>query len=405
MKAPEILAPAGDMEKLKFAVLFGADAVYLGLNAFSMRTSTKNFDKNELKSAVNFAHTYNVKVYLTCNTLPHNTHLNKLPEFFEAAATAKVDALIISDIGVLAYAKKVVPNIDIHISTQAGVVNFAAANEFYKLGAKRIILARELNLEEIKQIRENTPKDLELEAFVHGAMCMAFSGRCLLSSFLTGRSANTGECVQPCRWNYYLMESKRPGEYYKLCESKVGNYILNSKDLCMLEHLDELIEAGIDSFKIEGRSKSFYYAAMITNAYKQALNHIQKNGIKQFKLPENLLKEVEKVSHRQYCTGFYFGNPQNGQYYENSGYIRNYNVLATIDYCKNGFVYCTQRNKFYSNIEAEILEPQKTTRNITIGQLYNKEGCELECVNHPMMKFNFKSDEEFRKNSIIIAKT
>jgi putative protease len=392
------LAPAGDIEKLKFAILFGADAVYLGLKELTMRTSTCNFTPDELKMAVNFAHQRNVKVYLTCNTTLKNNQVKKLPEFMELAKEAKVDAVIVADMGAFAVAKQSANCMDIHISTQAGVTNFAAANEFFKLGAKRIILARELSLKDIREIRRNTPHDLELEVFVHGAMCMAFSGRCLLSSFLTGRSANEGECAQPCRWNYHLFKKNQQGEYFPVYENDDGSYILNAKDLCMIEHLPELEDAGISSFKIEGRSKSFYYVAVVTNAYKQALELFGKSP-KTFKLPDFLREEVNKVSHREYSTGFYFGMPC--QFIENGGYLRNYDVVATVESCDGFMVNCSQRNKFEVPTTVELISPGKRPLTLTIEKLFDEFGQQISSVPHAMMKFKFESDFKLPEGTII----
>ncbi|MBQ4100542.1 MAG: U32 family peptidase, partial [Oscillospiraceae bacterium] len=294
------------MERLVAAVTYGADAVYLGGKAFGMRAASANFSPDDLKTAVDFAHKNGVSVYLTCNTLPHNDEVEKLPDFFDAAKAAGVDALIISDIGVLMAAKKHLPDMEIHISTQAGIVNYLTANEFYNMGAKRVVLARELSLDEIKQIRDKTPPELDIEAFVHGAMCVSFSGRCLLSSYLIGRDANRGECAQPCRWSYRLVEEKRPDLYFPIEETQKGTYILNAKDLCMIEHIDKLVEAGITSLKIEGRAKSAYYVSVVANAYRLAVDEYLKNPVT-YKTPDWLVTEVQKVSHRQYSNGFFFG--------------------------------------------------------------------------------------------------
>ena len=269
---PEVLAPVGDFERLTYAVNYGADAVYLGGTAFGMRASSANFDFDTMKKAVEYAHARDVKVYLTCNTLPLNSEVEQLSDYLKSARDAGVDAVIVADIGVLMEAKRVIPEVDIHISTQTGIVNY-----LYKMGAKRVVLARELPLEDIRRIRDKTPPELEIEAFVHGAMCMSFSGRCLLSNYMIGRDANRGECAQPCRWGYHLVEEKRPGQYFPIYEDEKGSYILNAKDMCMIEHLDKVIDAGVTSLKIEGRAKSFYYVAVITNAYRQAVDLYRKD--------------------------------------------------------------------------------------------------------------------------------
>ena len=272
MQKPEILAPVGDFERLGFALDFGADAVYLGGTAFGMRAGSAKFDFDTLKKTCEIAHAKGVKVYLTCNTLPTNEEIAQLPDYLKNSAACGIDALIVADVGVLMEAKRVVPDTEIHISTQTGVVNYLTARELYHMGAKRVVLARELSFDDIRCVRDNTPPDLDIECFVHGAMCMSFSGRCLLSNYLLGRDANRGQCAQPCRWNYYLMEEKRPGLYFPIEERPEGSYILNAKDMCMIEHMDKLVKAGISSFKIEGRAKSFYYVAVVTNAYRQALD-------------------------------------------------------------------------------------------------------------------------------------
>ncbi len=397
---PEILAPAGDFERLEMAVRFGADAVYLGADKFGMRSSAAKFGGDELKKAVDFAHTHGVKVYLTCNTVPTNSEICDLEEFLKYASESGVDALIIADIGILMEAKRIVPDMEIHISTQAGIMNYLTANELYKLGAKRVVLARELSLEDIITIRKNTPADLEIEAFVHGAMCMSFSGRCMLSQYLTARDANRGECAQPCRWGYYLMEEKREGEYFKVFEDEKGTYILNAKDMCMIEHIDKLCDAGITSFKIEGRAKSAYYVAVVTNAYRTAVD-LYLESPENFKTPEWLIDEVHKVSHRKYCNGFYFGHPNEAQYYETGGYIRNCDIVGIVDKTENGVVYCTQRNKFFANDTVEILSPHSKPVEVQIKNLKDEYGNEIDTANHAMMKFSFESDIEFPNGSII----
>ena len=309
---PEVLSPAGDSECLDAALMYGADAVYLAKKDFGMRAAPKNFTQGELLEACKKAHSLGRRIYLTCNTLPHNRELSALPDFAREASEAGVDAFIVSDIGVMSVLKEHAPNVDIHISTQAGIVNYASAGELYKMGASRVVLARELSLDEIKQIRDNTPPELEIETFVHGAMCVSFSGRCLLSQYLTGRDANRGECAQPCRWSYALMEQTREGTYFPIEESDGGTYILNAKDLCMINHIDSLARAGITSFKIEGRAKSSYYVAVITNAYRAAVDELMKDP-DGYNPPKWITDEVNKVSHREYSCGFFFGQPENSQ--------------------------------------------------------------------------------------------
>lgn len=399
----EILSPAGDMERLNAALDFGADAVYLGGTMFGMRAASANFDAETLKKACESAHSREKKVYLTCNTLPRNNEMPYFEGFVKDAVSAGVDALIANDIGIFSLIKKYAPDMEIHVSTQAGVVNYVTANEFYNMGAKRVVLARELSLEEIAEIRAKTPADLEIEAFVHGAMCVSFSGRCLLSQYIVNRDANRGECAQPCRWSYHLMEEKRPNEFYPIYEDEKGSYILNAKDMCMLEHIDKLAEAGVNSFKIEGRAKSSYYVSVITNAYRKAMD-IYKADPKHFTLPQWLKDEVFKVSHRAYCTGFFFGHPKECQYYENGGYIREYDVIAIIQECKNGRIYAVQRNKFNKGDEVEILPPDGEPVIMTAEHIFDEWNNEIDTANHAAMKLSIQSDLVFPKNSIIRMK-
>ena len=392
---PEVLAPVGDFERLTYAVNYGADAVYLGGTAFGMRASSAKFDFDTMKKAVEYAHARDVKVYLTCNTLPLNSEVDQLADYLRNAQTAGVDAVIVADIGVLMEAKRVIPDVDIHISTQTGIVTYLTATELYHLGAKRVVLARELPLDDIRRIRDKTPPELEIEAFVHGAMCMSFSGRCLLSNYMIGRDANRGECAQPCRWGYHLMEEKRPGQYFPVYEDEKGTYILNAKDLCMIEHLDKVIDAGVTSLKIEGRAKSFYYVAVVTNAYRQAVD-LYKKDPKNFHLPTWIEEETRKVSHRQYSTGFYFGRPEQGQYYENGGYVRQWDVVAVVDKTEDDLLYCTQRNKFSVGETVEILCPHSSTENrpfsYTVTSITDEEGNARESANHAMMKLTMPAN-------------
>lgn len=396
----ELLSPAGDEERFLAAVKYGADAVYLGRKQFGMRSSPLNFDFEQLCNAVKYAHERNVKVYLTCNTLPRNNEIPHFEQFVREAEEAGVDALIVADIGLLMLIKRYAPDMEIHISTQTGIVNYVTARELYDLGAKRVVLARELSLEEIAEIRAKTSPRLDIEAFVHGAMCVSFSGRCLLSQYLVNRDANRGECAQPCRWGYHLMEEKRPGEFFPVYEDEKGTYILNSKDMCMIEHIDKLADAGITSFKIEGRAKSAYYAAVVTNAYRMAMDEYYSDPAN-YNLSGWIRDEVYKVSHRKYCSGFFFGVPEESQYYENSGYIRNYDVVAVVEKCENGMVYCTQRNKFFAGDTVEILPPSQKPAEIVLDTLFDENGQEIETANHAMMRFSFRSDMQFEPGSFI----
>lgn len=404
MRKLEVLAPAGDEERFNSALNYGADAIYLGRKQFGMRSSPLNFDFEQLVNAVELAHSKNVKVYLTCNTLPRNNEIPQFEQFVREAVEAKVDALIVADIGLLSLIKKYAPDMEIHISTQMGIVNYVTARELYDMGAKRIVLARELSLDEIAEIRAKTNPDMEIEAFVHGAMCVSFSGRCLLSQYLVNRDANRGECAQPCRWGYHLVEEKRPDQFFPIFEDEKGTYILNAKDMCMIEHIDKLAQTGIDSLKIEGRAKSAYYVTVVTNAYRMAVDEYYRNP-DNFVLPDWIRDEVYKVSHRKYCNGFFFGTPDNSQYYENSGYIRNYDVVAVVEKCENGIVYCTQRNKFFAGDTVELLSPSRKPVVLTLNTIYDENGNEIQTANHAMMKFSFKSEQNFSSGTVIRKET
>lgn len=400
MIKPELLAPAGDFDSLRAAVSFGADAVYLGGSAFTMRSSPANFSKEQLAEAVKYAHKHGVKVHLTCNTLPRNDELAMLPDFLKEAEAAGVDAFIICDLGVMQMAKKYAPSVEIHASTQTGVVNFATANYLHSMGLKRVVLARELSLGEIKTIRDNTPRTLEIETFVHGAMCVSFSGRCLLSNYLTGRDANRGRCAQPCRWNYTLCESKRPGEHFPVFEDDKGTHILNARDLCMIEHIPELVNAGISSFKIEGRAKSAYYVAVVTNAYRIAIDKFAKEGT-DYKFDNALLDEVNKVSHRNYCTGFYYGPIEKGQIYEGETYIRNWDIVANVVENDGAYTVATLRNPIEAPGIYEAVEPGKVGRVIEIKSMFDENGRKIERAAHPEMTVNLEINPPLAPNSII----
>lgn len=397
----ELLAPAGDWERLENALLYGANAVYLGGGAYGMRTSSANFDSETLKKAVQLAHGKSVKIYLTLNTLPRNDEIARLPDFIRDCAAAGVDAFIVSDLGVLSMVKKYAPETEIHISTQAGVVNYACANELYEMGAKRVVLARELTLDEIREIREKTNPALEIECFVHGAMCVSYSGRCLLSSYLTGRDSNRGDCAQPCRWNYHLMEEKRPGQYFPIEEDETGTYILNSCDMSMLEHLPELVDAGITSLKIEGRAKSAYYTAVVTNAYRCALDGFAKNPVPEYRPEQWILDEVYKVSHRSYIPGFYYGRPENGQNYENGGYVRGWDVIAVVQSCSYGLVNVVQRNRFFEGDVLEVLQPGVQPYTIKVTNLHNQNGERVDCAPNPMQLFYFETECQIPPGAIL----
>ncbi len=402
LKKPELLAPVGDMEILRAAVRYGADAVYLGGKIFGMRAAPSNFDAQELCQAVSYAHSHGVKVYLTCNVLPRNEELSELPGFLTDAVKAGVDALIVSDLGVLEYVKKYAPGIEIHISTQSGIVNYAAANVLYNMGARRIVTARELSLREISEIRDNIPADMDIECFVHGAMCVSFSGRCLISNYLVGRDANKGECAQPCRWKYALVEEKRPGKYFPVNEGDGGTYLFNSKDMCMIEHIPEMIKAGITSFKIEGRAKSEYYVAVVTNAYRKAIDGYFENMSDDYVPEKWILDEMKKVSYRDYCTGFFFSDPaEDANISYKGGYNREWDVMAVVDSWSDGVAYCTQRNRFFEGDELEVMPVGKAPFTVLARNLKNGEGESIESTNHPMMKFSFECELPLESEMIL----
>lgn len=402
MRNIELLSPCGDFERLKLALKFGADAVYLAGEMFGMRTNPSNFDADELKKAVELVHSLGKKVYLTCNTLPRNDEIEKLPDFLKYAEQIGIDAFIIADIGVMAMAKKYAANVDIHMSTQVGIVNYQTANTLYEMGASRIVTARELSLDEIKVIRDKTPSDLEIEVFVHGAMCMSFSGRCILSDYMTHRDANRGDCAQPCRWKYHLVEETRPGQYFPINEEKNGTYIFNSRDLCMIEHIPELVNAGVDSFKIEGRAKSEYYTAIVTYAYRNAIDEYLKKPSNDFKVPQWILDEMEKMSHREYTTGFNFGPIKNGQVTDTGGYIRNWDVCALFKEYKNGRLVVSQRNRFFEGDELEVVEPNKKPYKLVVADLYNEDDEEkVDVANKATNTYSFKCDIPISPDAIL----
>lgn len=406
MNKIELLSPAGDMERLRLAVKFGADAVYVGGTTFGMRTNPSNFDDKQLKEAVEFVHSFGKKLYLTCNTLPRNDELKLLPSFLKKAALAGVDAFIIADMGVLAMAKQHAPEVEVHISTQAGIVNYAAANAFYEMGASRIVTARELSLDEIRTIRDNTPAELEIETFVHGAMCMSFSGRCILSDYMVGRDANRGDCAQPCRWRYRVVEETRPNQYFPIAQDESGTYVFNSKDLCMIEHIPQLISAGINSFKIEGRAKSEYYTAAITYAYRNALDEYYENPSTDYKVSSWILDETMKMSHRAYTTGFNFGPMNNGQELFSGGYIRSWEVCALFNNQDNNKVFVDQRNRFYEGEVLEVIEPNQKPYKIVVKNLFNENDNEkADVANKATNVYSFDVDRQISKDAIFRRQT
>ncbi len=401
LRKPELLSPAGNFEKLKTALLYGADAVYVGGIHFGMRSAADNFTDAELEEAVNYTHAARRKLYVTVNTMPRHGEYPALREYLAVLRKIRPDALIVADLGVLAEVRKTIPDMSVHISTQASIVSPEAAKAYVSLGASRLVLARELSLSEIRAIRDELPDEVEIEAFVHGSMCVSYSGRCLLSNYLAGRDANRGECTQPCRWNYVLYEEKRPGQAIPVMENQLGTFIMSSKDMCMIEHIPDLIDAGISSFKIEGRVKSAYYTAVTANAYRMAIDAYLADPAN-YRFDKALKAELDSVSHREYCTGFYFDNPQeNPQLCSSPGYIRDKAYYATAletpqggilpgleEENDGGRLYLfVQRNKVIINRTAEIISPGKTGRAFVVRELYDENGSPIESTPHPSMKY------------------
>lgn len=380
-----MLSPAGDTERLEAALRFGADAVYVSGHDYGMRAACANFDRDELLSAVEKTHAAGKKIYVTCNILPRNKDIDQMPEYFTYLNEIGVDALIISDIGTMELAKQYAPHCALHVSTQFGVVNHATATALYHMGASRVVLARELSMDEIREIRAKTPPELELEAFVHGAICMSYSGRCVISNYLTDRDANHGECSQPCRWKYTVVEETRPDLPMTLEQDENGTYLFNSNDMNMIAHVAELARAGISSFKIEGRAKSFYYTAVTANAYRRAVDGYVASGYSADYVPEEwVIEEMNKISHRPYGTGFYYGMP--AQHLKQGGYIRAYEVAAVVDGWADGWLITSQRNRFFLGDELEVLEPSGKPFTFTPKMLLNEDKQSIEMANHPMMR-------------------
>lgn len=382
---PELLIPASSLEVLKVAVLYGADAVYIGGEAFGLRAKAKNFTLEEMAEGVKFAHQYGVKVYVTANILAHNYDLDGAAKYFkELDEQVHPDALIISDPGMFTIAQETVPNIEIHISTQANNTNYRTYNFWHKLGAKRVVTARELSLNEIKQIRANIPDNLEIETFIHGAMCISYSGRCLLSSFMTGRDANKGACTHPCRWQYTLMEESRPGEYMPVFENERGTYIFNSKDLCMIEHIPDLVDSGIDSFKIEGRMKTALYVATVARTYRLAIDDYLKDKEYYLSRIPFYKSEIEKCTYRQYTTGFFYGKPnEETQIYDTNTYVKEYTYLGIVEVTEDGKYKINQRNKFTVGEEIEVMRPDGTNLSVVVQSITDTDGNSMESAPHP----------------------
>lgn len=402
MNRAELLSPAGDAECFESALQFGADAIYLAGKQFGMRSAPTNFDIETLRESVKKAHEKNVKVYVTCNTLPRNDEIDRMPSFLEETADCGIDAFIIADLGVMQLAAKYAPNIERHVSTQAGVVNYQTASFLYDMGASRVVLARELSLDDIAGIRAKTNPKLELEVFVHGSMCVSFSGRCLISSYMIGRDANRGDCAQPCRWKYHLFEEHRDGQYFPVVEENGGTYLYNSRDLCMIEHIDDILKAGVKSLKIEGRAKSAYYVAVTTNAYRHALNDYYSQG-ESWSLAPWIKEELEKVSHREYNTGFFYGG-EPGQVTSDGGYIRKYEVVAVCDDYKDGTAYLTQRNRFFAGDTLDVLPPSGIPFDIKIDTMFNENNEQIESAPHAMQKLTVPTTMEIPKGSLLRKK-
>ena len=384
-KKPELLAPAGDFERLRMAVAYGADAVYLAGGDFGMRAFAGNFTPEELKQAVELCRANGVKIHVTCNILPRNGDVARIPEFLEYLNDVGVDAAIVADLGVFRLAQKHAPRLQLHMSTQAGIANYESARMWHELGASRVILARELSLDEVRELRSRTPKELEVETFVHGAMCVSYSGRCVLSNYMTGRDAQRGACAQPCRYKYALMEEKRPGEYFPVEEDSRGAYIFSSRDMCMIDHVGELMEAGVDSLKIEGRAKSAYYAACVTNAYRHAIDA----AVAGQPLSPIWRDEVEKMSHRHYSTGFFYGQP--GEYTEDGRYIRQWQVIAQVESCDGeGNAVLSLRNKFARGDRVELVAPGLEPVAFDVPVMEDMDGLPLEEPKNPQMRFRMK---------------
>lgn len=392
----ELLSPAGDMERLEMAVLYGADAVYLAGTSFGMRSFAGNFSPEELPKAVRYAHDHGVKVHVTVNTMPRNGEVDDLPEHLQRLDDAGVDALILADLGAFTMAGRYAPHCARHVSTQQSIANYACAQSWFDLGAQRVVLARELSLEEIRTIRQKTSKELEIETFAHGAMCVSYSGRCLLSNYMTGRDSNRGACAQPCRYQYALMEEKRPGEYFPVFEDEQGTYIMNSRDMCMIDHIDDLMDAGVDCIKIEGRAKSAYYAAIVTGAYRHVIDAVAQGR----PVDPVWRDEVDHVSHRIYSTGFYYGEP--GQYVHNSRYIRQWQICAVVDGCgEDGMAVCSLRNKFRKGDVLEVVGPDLRPISFTVDEMTDLDGADLDEPRTPQMGFKLRLPVRVPAKSIL----
>ena len=395
-KKVELLAPAGSLEKLKFAIQYGADAVYIGGEAFSLRVACKNFSIEDIKEGITYAHNRGKKVYITANIIAHNDDLKEFPDFIKEVSSLNADGVIVSDLGMFQMVKEYAPNLEIHVSTQANNTNYMSAKAWYNLGAKRVVLARDLSFKEIKEIRDKIPSDMEIECFVHGAMCVSYSGRCLLSNYLTHRDANKGACSHPCRWKYYLMEEKRPGEYMPVFENDRGTFLYNSKDLCMVEYIPQLIEAGITSFKIEGRVKNELYIATVVSAYRRAIDAYYKDK-ENYKLDEDITTELEKVSHREYTTGFYFNKPdENNQLYTSNTYIQDYLIVGVVKSYDETTKIATieQRNRFFNTDTLELISPYQKAVSFVPSDMTDENDNKIDVAPHPQMTVKMTIDAQ-----------
>lgn len=406
MKKPELLAPGGSLEKLKTAIDYGADAVYIGGEAFSLRVAAENFSKEDMREGIKYAHDRGKKVYLTANILPHNDDIEEFEDFVNEIKDYGFDAVLIADLGLFDMMQELAPEIPIHVSTQANNVNYRSAIKWHKMGATRVVLAREMSFKEIAEFQQKIPEDLELEAFIHGAMCISYSGRCLLSNYMTGRDSNMGACAHPCRWNYKLVEETRPGEYMDVMENERGTFIFNSKDLCTIRHIPELVQSGIASLKIEGRVKTSYYVATVVGAYRREIDRY-------FADPENYVfneaeyEELCKVSHRPYTTGFYFGKPdENSQVYTSSSYIRDYDLVGIVQSydAETGIATISQRNRFFKGDEIEIIQPMKPFFTQTVDSMTDENGNEIDVANHAEQIVHFKTIQPVCEGAMIRKK-
>lgn len=401
----ELLAPAGNLSRLKVALAYGADAVYAGGDSFSLRVRAKNFTEEELAEGIRYTHELGKKFYLALNVIPHNDDIEDFIEYIKWVKTLKPDAFIISDLGAFNIAKEYAPEIPIHVSTQANNVNYMTVDSWHKMGAERVVLARELSLSEVKTIREKTDKSLELEAFIHGAMCISYSGRCLLSGYMTGRESNSGDCAHPCRWNYTLMEEKRPGEHFPVYENDRGTFIFNSKDMCMIEHIPELINSGVTSFKIEGRVKTEFYVATVIGVYRRAIDAYLKDP-ENYNFNTDWIDELSKVSNRGYTTGFWFGKPDNtAQNTTDGGYVRNYDLAALFEKNENGKCVFTQKNKISVGDVVEVMSPDSEPFSFTIDKMWDEDDNEIESAPHPMQIFKINLGKELPEFSMLRKKT